>query len=32
VPPDLVEWTREESLAYYTDRREELSPEVRRFQ
>ena len=32
VPPELVERTREESLAYYTGSRESLSPRVRAFQ
>lgn len=32
IPQQLIEQTREESLAYYTGRRESLSPRVRRFQ
>jgi len=32
VPQPLVAQTREESLAYYTGRRESLSPRVREFQ
>ncbi|WP_117592630.1 hypothetical protein [Haloprofundus halophilus] len=32
VPPELLARTREESVAYYTGRRESLSPDVRRFQ
>lgn len=32
VPSDLVDRTREETIAYYTGHREQLSEEVRRFQ
>jgi hypothetical protein len=32
VPPDLLARTREETVAYYAGRREELSPRVREFQ